>query len=285
MLDQYVAASKGKMRLEIYNPQPFSDIEDRAVAFGLQGVPLNQQGEQVYFGLAGTNSTDDQQVIAFFSPERERFLEYDLTKLVHALAVPKKTVVGLMTALPLEGDMMAAMQGRPMPPTAVVEQLRQLDEVETCRRPARCVPSGTDVLMLVHPQNLPDKTLYAIDQFVLKGGKAMVFVDPVFRNAGRLEPRQAPDTPTDSDLDRLFKAWGLSWSRTPWRATAATRGGSRRRPAARGQQAMDYIAWLSIARAVPQPRGRDHRRSEAGRRWRRPACSNRSRAPRPNSSR
>ena len=89
LLDQYVAASHGKLRLEVYNPQPFSDVEDRAVAFGLKGVPLDAQGEQVYFGLAATNSTDDQQVIAFFAPERERFLEYDLTKLIHSLAFPK----------------------------------------------------------------------------------------------------------------------------------------------------------------------------------------------------
>ena len=95
-----------------------------------------QQGEQVYFGLAGTNSTDDQQVIAFFAPERERFLEYDLTRLVHALAVPKKTVVGLISALPLEGDMMAAMQGRPIAADGGFEQLRQLDDVAAVRRPS-----------------------------------------------------------------------------------------------------------------------------------------------------
>src|SRR5262252_10855880 len=131
LLDQYVAKAHGKLRLEVYNPQPFSDVEDRAVAFGLKGVPLNAQGEQVYFGLAATNSTDDQQVITFFAPERERFLEYDLTKLVHALAFPKKTVVGLMTPLPLEGDMMAMMRGRPSQPMTVIEQLQQLDQVKS----------------------------------------------------------------------------------------------------------------------------------------------------------
>src|SRR5437667_7503506 len=108
LLDEYVTAAKGKLRLEIYNPQPFSDVEDRAVAFGLQAVPLDQQGEQVFFGLAGTNSTDDQQIVAFFAPDRERLLEYDLTRLVHSLAVPKRTVVGLVSSLPLEGDAMAA---------------------------------------------------------------------------------------------------------------------------------------------------------------------------------
>src|SRR5579875_3931611 len=86
MLDEYAAMAKGKLRVEVLDPQPYSATEDRAVAFGLQGVPLDQSGEQVYFGLAGTNSTDDQQVIPFFQPDRERFLEYDLTKLVHSLA-------------------------------------------------------------------------------------------------------------------------------------------------------------------------------------------------------
>src|SRR5580658_4394932 len=100
LLDQYVAASRGKIRLEVYDPLPYSDAEDRAVAYGLQSVPLNQQGETVYFGLAGTDSTDDQQVIPFFHPERERFLEYDLTRLVHALAFPKRTVIGLLSSLP-----------------------------------------------------------------------------------------------------------------------------------------------------------------------------------------
>src|SRR6185312_4601524 len=90
LLDQYVAAADGKLRLETYDPLPFSDVEDRAVALGLQGAPLDTGGEQVYFGLAGTTSTDDRQVIPFFAGERERFLEYDLTKLVHALAAPKK---------------------------------------------------------------------------------------------------------------------------------------------------------------------------------------------------
>ena len=120
LLEEYVALSRGKIQLQVVNPLPYSDVEDRAVAFGLQGVPIDQGGEQVYFGLAATNSTDDQQVIPFFQPERERFLEYDLTKIVHFLAFPKKPVMALITSLPLEGDMMAAMQGRPMPPMAVM---------------------------------------------------------------------------------------------------------------------------------------------------------------------
>ena len=210
LLDQYVAAAHGKLRLETYDPQPFSDVEDRAVAFGLQAVPLDREGDQVYFGLAATNSTDDQQVIPFFSPERERFLEYDLTKLVHSLAFPKKTVVGLISSLPLQGDMMAAMQGRPTQPMAVIEQLQQLDKVDTLGADLDAIPPDVDVLMLVHPQNLPPKTLFAIDQFVLRGGKALVFVDPHSEiQAAQPSQTNPPGSPTSSNLAPLFKAWGF----------------------------------------------------------------------------
>ena len=247
LLDQYVAASRGKIRLEVYNPQPFSDVEDRAVAFGLQGVPLDVGGDQVYFGLAATNSTDDQQIVAFFQPERERFLEYDLTKLVHSLAFPKKTVVGLISALPLEGDMMAMMRGRPAEPMAVMEQLQQLDTVKPLAADIDAVPAEVDVLMLVHPQALTEKTLYAIDQFVLKGGKALVFVDPYSElQAFRPGQRNPPGSPSASNLERLFKSWGFV---VPAKTVAGDRRDAQRVgvPGPRGgSRPLDYIAWLNL---------------------------------------
>jgi ABC-type uncharacterized transport system involved in gliding motility auxiliary subunit len=246
MLEEYAALAKGKIDLEILNPEPFSPAEDRAVAFGLQGVPIDQGGEQVYFGLAASNSTDDQQTIPFFQPDRERFLEYDLTKLIHGLAVPKKTVVGLITSLPLEGDFMAAMQGRPVEPYAIIDQLRQLYELRTLSTNLDQVGDDVDVLMIVHPQNLPEKTLYAIDQFVLKGGKALVFVDPDSEtqaaHAGRMSP---PGSPTASNLEKLFTAWGVSFDegkvagdlRDARRVNAGTQGHA---------QALEYVAWLAL---------------------------------------
>jgi len=244
LLDEYVAAAHGKLQLETYNPPPFSDVEDRAVAFGLQAVPLDEQGEQVFFGLAGTNSTDDQQVIAFFSPERERLLEYDLTRLVHNLAVPKRTTVGLVTGLPLEGDVMAAMRGRPLRPMAIIEQLRQTARIESIGANFDAVPPDIDVLLLVHPQNLAQKTLFAIDQFVLKGGKALVFVDPYSElQAGE---RTQPGAPADSDLEPLFKKWGV---RLLPNVVAGDRQNAIRvamhRPGG-GAQALDYVAWLKL---------------------------------------
>jgi ABC-type uncharacterized transport system involved in gliding motility auxiliary subunit len=247
LLEQYVAAAHGKLRLEIFNPQPFSDVEDQAVAFGLQAVPLDSEGDQVYFGLAATNSTDDQQVIAFFSPERERFLEYDLTKLVHSLAFPKKTVVGLISSLPLEGDMAAMMQGRPSQPMAVIEQLQQLDKIEPLSASLDAIPADVDVLMLVHPQNLPPKTLFAIDQFVLKGGKALVFVDPHSElQAAQASQMSPPGSPAASDLAPLFKSWGFQMlpgvvagdRRDAQRVSVPIPG--------HGEEPLDYIAWLDL---------------------------------------
>jgi ABC-type uncharacterized transport system involved in gliding motility auxiliary subunit len=247
LLDQYVAAARGKIRLEVYNPLPFSDAEDRAVAFGLQGVPLDVGGEQVYFGLAATNSTDDQQVIAFFQPERERFLEYDLTKLVHSLAFPKKTVVGLISTLPLEGDMMAMMRGRPSEPMAIMEQLQQLDTVKPLAANIDAIPPDVDVLMLVHPQNLSDRTLFAIDQFVLNGGKALVFVDPLSElQASHPSQLNPPGSPTASNLERLFKSWGFE---VPVNAVVGDRRDAQRVgvPGSRGStRPLDYVAWLNL---------------------------------------
>ncbi|HVA14300.1 MAG TPA: Gldg family protein [Stellaceae bacterium] len=246
MLEEYAAVAKGKIELQELDPKPFSAVEDRAVAFGLQGVPLDQGGEQIYFGLAATNSTDDLQIIPFFQPEREQFLEYDLTKLIHSLAFPKKPVIGLLTDLPLEGDMMAAMQGQPMIPYAVIDQIKGLYDIKDLSTELDRVPSDVDVLMIAHPQHLSDKTLYAIDQFVLGGGKALVFVDPNSETQ-QMHPSQLnpPGMPLDSDMPKLFAAWGLTMEP---KMVAGDRRAARRVNAGTAQhvEAMDYVAWLSL---------------------------------------
>ncbi|MGA3306689.1 MAG: Gldg family protein, partial [Stellaceae bacterium] len=208
-----------------------------------------QSGEQVYFGLAGTNSTDDQEVIPFFQPERERFLEYDLTKLIHTLVNPTKTVVGLATGLPMEGDLMAAMQGRPLVPYVILDQMRQLYDVHLLGSDFDSVPADVGVLMLVHPQNLAPKTLYAIDQFVMKGGHALIFVDPNSEtqssHPSQLNP---PGMPNDSDLPQLFKAWGLQMDP---KVIAGDRQAAMKVNAGSDNhvQAVDYVAWLALKSA------------------------------------
>ena len=98
MLEEYAAVSNGKCKLEFFDPGAVQRHRGpRAWRYGLQGVPVDQSGEQVYFGLAGTNLLDDERTIAFFQPERERFLEYDLTRLIYELSNPKRPVVGVMS--------------------------------------------------------------------------------------------------------------------------------------------------------------------------------------------
>src|SRR5262252_4894945 len=180
VLGEYAAVSGGKIRLEFYDPEPFSDTEDRALAYGLQGVPVDQGGVQVYFGLAASNLEDDERTIAFFQPERERFLEYDLTKLIYDLSNPKRPVVGVMSSLPLDGDprMMMMAQGRGGGPWYSMQELRQTFSVKNIALDAQVIDPDIQVLLVAQAQNLSDNTLYTIDQFVMRGGRLMVMVDP-----------------------------------------------------------------------------------------------------------
>ena len=246
MLEEYRNNSRGKLRLEIIDPPPFSDEEDRAVAFGLQGVPLNQQGETVYFGLAGTNGADREETIAFFQPERERFLEYDLTKAVYNLSVTKKPQVGLLSSLPMEGEFRG--RGQPSPPWAVYTQLGQFFDIRPVARETAEIPAEIGVLMVVHPKNLPERTLYAIDQFVLRGGRALVFVDPFSESELARGGQAAMGMPNNSNLTKLFDAWGIAMADDK---LAGDRASARRVNAGSEARlrAVDYVLWLSLREA------------------------------------
>jgi ABC-type uncharacterized transport system involved in gliding motility auxiliary subunit len=252
MLGEYAALSNGKIKLDYYDPEPFSDTEDRALAYGLQGVPLDQGGTQVYFGLAGGNLEDDERTIAFFQPERERFLEYDLTKLIYDLSNPKRPVVGIMSSLPLDGDpraMMAAMQGRDVgggQPFASTMLLRQTNQVKQVATDAQVIDPDIQVLLVAEAQNLSEATQYAIDQFVMRGGRLMVMVDPWSETmASTPTPNGVPPTDASSNLKKLFDAWGIEFDPTKvvgdltdaWRVRASQTG---------PVQAVNYVAWFNI---------------------------------------
>jgi ABC-type uncharacterized transport system involved in gliding motility auxiliary subunit len=243
LLERYVGLSNGRIKLEIYNPQPFSDEEDLAVSYGLQGVPVNQAGEQVYFGLAATNSTDDEGSVPFFHPERERFLEYDLTSMVAKLANPKKKTVGLITALPMQGQFMP--QGGMMQPWAIMQQLNDRFDVKPVLDSATEIPADIDVLMIVQPKRLPEPVRFAIDQYVLKGGKALVFVDP-HSEADTMGPAfGGRPIDTASGLPDLLGAWGaeLVPDRVVADADAAIRISVGDGPNAK---VIDYPLWLNL---------------------------------------
>ena len=215
LLNEYKRLSGGKLALHVIDPEPFSEEEDRAVGYGLRGVPLGLDEGSFYFGLAATNSVDDEEVIPFFAAEREQFLEYDVTKLVHNLTKSKQKIVGLLSSLPIEGQgppMQAAMGGMGAQPWMVVEQIRQLFELRSLHPKLEEIPEDVDVLMLVHPQTLPREALYAIDQYVLRGGRVVAFVDPYSetQQPGMAAGFMQPVGSRRSEIDELLSAWGVT---------------------------------------------------------------------------
>lgn len=215
MLEEMASRSGGKIKLELIDPLPFSEDEDRASSLGLQSVPVGASGDKIFFGLAGTNSTNGQSSIPFFQPDKESFLEYDIAKLIHELSMAKKPVVGLLSSLPIAAGF--DPQTRQMrEPWAVDQQWAQLFEMRPLQASTlKTVDKDIGVLVVVHPKGLPDDAQYAIDQFVLRGGHLLVFVDP---NAELDDSAQDPNNPMaammadkSSDLPRLFKAWGIEY--------------------------------------------------------------------------
>ena len=240
LLEQYVKLANGKLRLQVFNPEPFSDDEDSAVAFGLSGLPVNQQGDLGYFGLAGTNSTDDNEVIPFLTPERETFLEYDLTKMVKALATPEKQTVGVMSTLLVNGGYIPNQGQRPR--WSVIDQINEFFSIQPVPVDTKVIFEEVGTLMVIHPKRFPQSTLYAIDQFVMKGGRVMVFVDPnaeVDGPGGGMRPNE------HSDFEKLFKEWGVELRKDK---VAGDLGTARRVNVRQGDRlaVADYVAWLAL---------------------------------------
>jgi ABC-type uncharacterized transport system involved in gliding motility auxiliary subunit len=203
LLDSYVAAAKGNIILEVIDPRPFSEEEDRAVAFGIDGF-TGTNGERLFFGLAATNSTTGRATIGVFAPDREAFLEYDLTRLVADLGRRGKPVVAMLDGIGLAGNPMMRI-----PEQQVLVQMKQFFDVKPITGDLEKLPDDTRVLMVIHPQELSEKTLYTIDQWVMGGGATMVFVDPAAEN--QFGPRGGPPPNPTSTLEPLFKAWGVKF--------------------------------------------------------------------------
>ena len=213
LLEEYAARSHGKIILEDVDAEPFTPAEDEASADGLSGAPT-ESGDTVYFGLVGSNTIAGREIVPFFSQDREPYLEYDITSLIYRLSTPQKPVLGIITSLPLDtgaGGMMAAMQGQSQP-FMIYQELNQTYTTKMLDPGFTSIPRDIGVLMIAHPGNLTPQQNYAIDQFVLGGGRALVFVDPNAELMGASQPGGEPAGPAASDLPQLFRAWGIAYN-------------------------------------------------------------------------
>ena len=206
MLEEYQLLAGSKINLHIVDPEPFSEQEDQAAEFGLQSVPVNQAGEALYFGLAGTNALDGQVVLPFFQPDREAFLEYELTKLIYNLSAVEKPTVALYSELKVEQSV-DPRSFQPTPGWVFMDQLKELFQIEKIDELSLSAIGTAELLLLIHPGTLEDAALYAVDQHVMSGGKLIVFVDPL---AETVPPGTSVLSGSSSELNRLTATWGVS---------------------------------------------------------------------------
>lgn len=220
LLEEYQKLSRGKLQLQIIDPRPFSDEEEEALTFGLKRFRLTES-ENFFFGLVAETELGKSKVIQFFEPDRQELVEYDVSKLISGLVGRQKSKVGVISSLPVMGMEMSPymmqmmrMQGRqPEPPWTIVTDLREEFDVKTVKADDGKLSEPVDYLMVVHPKDLTDNQLFAIDQFVMNGGKLIVFIDPYCAND---RPQQNPQNPyaamqhkQSSDLNVLLRKWGV----------------------------------------------------------------------------
>ncbi|MCZ6762334.1 MAG: Gldg family protein [Gammaproteobacteria bacterium] len=214
MLEEYVQRSAGMIELQIIDPLPYSEEEDLAANYGLQAMQGGRGSGAVYFGLVGTNDFDDVIIIPAFHRRNEQFLEYDLSKLIYTLSHPQRAVIGLLSELPLAGGWNPGTRS-PEQPWAVYAAISEMFEIRALPKDSLEIAPDIDVLMLVHPKQLPTATLYAIDQFVLKGGHLIVFVDPLAETDITATDLQNPFNESlgdkSSSIPKLFTAWGVQF--------------------------------------------------------------------------
>jgi ABC-type uncharacterized transport system involved in gliding motility auxiliary subunit len=210
MLEEFEAAAGGRLSLQVIDPVPFSEDEDRAAQYGLLNVARASLGDSIYFGLAATNSVGEEAIIEVFDPGKENTLEYDLARLIFSLASPEKSVIGLVSGVPMTGGFDPQAQ-QPLPPWVISQQARQLFDVRALAPSFATIDPDIDMLWIVHPPALDEQTLYALDQYLLGGGRALIFVDPLAEIASAMPDPTGLGGASNSNLERLFAAWGLEY--------------------------------------------------------------------------
>jgi len=212
LLQEFVSHGGGKLTVHRVDPTPFSEEEDQAAALGLQAAPVGAAGETLYLGIAGSNTLDDVQVMPFLQPSKEKFLEYDLAKMIATLGNPERSTLGLLSTLPMGPGWDPATQGM-REAWAVYQQLDQMFHIQQIDPAATVLPDGIDVLMLVHPKNLAPELMYAIEQFVLGGGHLIAFLDPLAESdrGDQSDPMAQMQAGGSSSLGSLLEAWGVAY--------------------------------------------------------------------------
>ena len=245
LLAEYKQIAKGKLIIEKYDPQPDSDAEDSARLDGVEGQAL-RNGDRFYLGLA-VSLLDEKQSIPFLDPGKERLLEYDLSRAISRVITPEKPVVGVMSPMPVFGmpsnPMMARMGQQGQQPWVIITELKNDFDVKHVAMDVDKIDDDVKVLLVIHPRDITDKTQYAIDQFIMRGGKLVAFLDPLPMVDSREQNQMLGNIPNSgSNLDKLLKAWGLSFDT----AKVVADMNFKMQLAGRGGQPQDAPAVLSV---------------------------------------
>jgi ABC-type uncharacterized transport system involved in gliding motility auxiliary subunit len=204
LLRSYEQLAGGKLKVEQIDPVPFSSSEDEAIGYSLAGFNLSRAGEQGYFGVVGTNSVDGVETIPALTPARESYLEYDLTRLIARLAHPAVPKVGIIDGLGLMGD--PATQRRP---ASVISRIAKDYELVPVYPDSTVIPDGVSAVIAIHPFNLTPSALYAIDQFAIRGGGVLAFLDAIAEHDVPSQTTPTMPQNPDSNLEPLMAAWGV----------------------------------------------------------------------------
>ena len=218
LLREIVIASEGNLSLRVIDPEPFSEEEDLATQHGVRAVPVTQGGEGVYFGLVAATGGADvpgplraTETMPLIRPDQEEFLEYEFMKIITQVSNPERTVIGLVTQLDIDGGF-DPMTGQGTQQWMIMDLVRQLYDVRRIDVSSDSIEEDVDILMIVHPQGLSDRFLYAIDQHILRGGDALLFLDPNADSmVGRSPQGNLIPAGMSSELPGLLDAWGLEF--------------------------------------------------------------------------
>jgi ABC-type uncharacterized transport system involved in gliding motility auxiliary subunit len=231
LVREFKSVAGANLVVEKYNPRPDSEEEEAAQIDGVEAQQLSS-GEQFYLGLV-VSRLDAKQAIAALSPQRERLMEYDLARAVARVGSTERPTIGLLSALPIMGERFNPMTRQSSEPWVLANELKRDFNIKQVNFTAEAIDPEIKLLLVIHPRDLPPATEYALDQFVLRGGKLIAFVDPYAYFDQQPSPMPGVGGGgTNSSLPTLFKAWGLAMD--PGKVIAdvvfASGGGQRHTP-------------------------------------------------------